>query len=136
MRGAFALTRTAVVRSSPTGGVGELQLSSVHHDRLGMMGTVINLAAVLWRRVAALELEEAECRQVVSETPRSSSTVIDLTAAAWRRVAALESQVAECRRVVSQAPRSSWRHKVYTAELIEAERRLSIAEGMCRDERP
>jgi hypothetical protein len=62
-------------------------------------------------------------------------TVIDLTAALWRRVAALELEVAECRQVVSQAPRSSWRHKVYTAELIEAERRLSIAEGMRRDER-
>jgi hypothetical protein len=62
-------------------------------------------------------------------------TVIDLTAALWRRVAALELEIAECRRVVSQAPRSSWRHKVYTAELIEAERRLSIAEGMRRDER-
>jgi hypothetical protein len=62
-------------------------------------------------------------------------TVIDLTATLWRRVAALELDVAECRRVVSQTPRGSWRHKVCTAELIEAERRLSIAEGMRRDER-
>jgi hypothetical protein len=62
-------------------------------------------------------------------------TVIDLTAALWRRVAALELEVAECRRVASKAPPSSWRHKVYTTELIEAERRLSIAEGMRRDER-
>lgn len=62
-------------------------------------------------------------------------TVIDLTAALWRRVAALELQVAEYRQVVSQAPRGSWQHKVYTTELIEAERRLSIAEGMRRDER-
>jgi hypothetical protein len=94
------------------------------------MGTVINLTAALWRRVAALELEISECEWVVSQPPRSSSTVIDLTAALWRRVAALELEVAECRRVVSQAPCGSWRHKVYTAELIEAERRLSIAEGM------
>lgn len=57
-------------------------------------------------------------------------TVIDFTAAVWRRVAALELEVAECRRIVTQAPPSSWRHKVYTSELIEAERRLSIAEGM------
>ncbi|HWE18193.1 MAG TPA: hypothetical protein VG758_13580 [Hyphomicrobiaceae bacterium] len=62
-------------------------------------------------------------------------TVIDLTAALWRRVAALELEVAERRRVVSQAPRGSWRYKVYTTELIDAERRLSIAEGMRRDER-
>ena len=63
-------------------------------------------------------------------------TVIDFTAALWRRVAALELEVAECRRrVVSQATRGSWQYKVYTAELIEAERRLSIAEGMRRDER-
>jgi hypothetical protein len=60
-------------------------------------------------------------------------TVIDLTAAFWRRVAALELEVAERRRAVSQAPHGSWRRKVYTAELIEAERRLSIAEGMPRD---
>jgi hypothetical protein len=76
-------------------------------------------------------LEISECEWVVSQPPRSSSTVIDLTAALWRRVAALDLEVAECRRVVSQAPCGSWRHnKVYTAELIEAERRLSIAEGM------
>jgi hypothetical protein len=62
-------------------------------------------------------------------------TVIDFTAALWRRVAALELDVAEYRQVVAQAPRGSWRHKVYTAELIEAERRLSIAEGMRRGER-
>ena len=62
-------------------------------------------------------------------------TVIDLTAALWRRVAALELEVAERRRVASQAPRGSWRYKVYTTELIEAERRLSIAEGMRKDER-
>jgi hypothetical protein len=98
------------------------------------MGTVINLTAALWRRVAALELEFAECRQDVPE-PHRGCTVVDFTAALWRRVAALELEVAECRRIVSQAPRNSWRHKVYTAELIEAERRLSIAEGMCRDER-
>ena len=61
-------------------------------------------------------------------------TVIDLTAALWRRIAALELEVAECRRAVSQAPRGSWRHKATAAELIEAERRLSIAEGMPRDE--
>jgi hypothetical protein len=61
--------------------------------------------------------------------------VIDLTAALWRRVAALELEVAERRRVVFQAPHGSWQHKVYIAELIEAERRLSIAEGMPRDER-
>jgi hypothetical protein len=60
-------------------------------------------------------------------------TVIDLTAALWRRVAALELEVAQCRRVVYRAPRNSWQHKVQTAELIEAERRLSIAEGMSRD---
>jgi len=94
------------------------------------MGTVINLTAAIWRRVAALEFEVAEGGWVVAEPPRSSSTVIDLTAALWRRIAALEADVAECRRVVSQAPCGSWRHKVYTAELIEAERRLSIAEGM------
>ena len=98
------------------------------------MGTVIDLAAAVWRRVAALEFEVAECPRVVSQ-PRSSGTVIDLTEALWRRIAALELEVAECRRSVSLAPRSSWRHKVYTAELIEAERRLSIAEGMRRDER-
>jgi hypothetical protein len=62
-------------------------------------------------------------------------TVIDFTAALWRRVAALELEVAECRRVVSRARHGSWRHKAYTSELIEAERRLSIAEGMRRDER-
>ena len=62
-------------------------------------------------------------------------TVIDLTAALWRRVAALELEVAEHRKVVAQAPRGSWRYKVHTSELIEAERRLSIAEGMRRDER-
>jgi hypothetical protein len=62
-------------------------------------------------------------------------TVIDFTAALWRRVAALELEVAERRRVVSQTPRGSWRYRVYTTELIEAERRLSIAEGMRRDER-
>jgi len=61
--------------------------------------------------------------------------VIDLTAALWRRVAALELEVAECRRVVSEARHGSWRYRVYTTELIEAERRLSIAEGMRRDER-
>jgi hypothetical protein len=98
------------------------------------MGTVINLTAALWRRVAALEVEAAGCRQVVPEAPPSSCTVVDLTAALWRRVAALELEVAECQQVVSQAPRSSWRHKVYSAELIEAERRLSIAEGMRRDD--
>ena len=100
------------------------------------MGTVIDLTAALWRRVAALEaaleLEFAEYRRVVPQAPRSSCTVIDLTTALWRRVAALELEIAECRRVVSQAPRSSWRRKVYSAELIEAERRLSIAEGMRR----
>ena len=63
------------------------------------------------------------------------STVIDFTAAIWRRIAALELEVAECRQIFSQAPRNSWRHKVCAAELIEAERRLSIAEGMRRDER-
>jgi hypothetical protein len=61
-------------------------------------------------------------------------TVIDFAEAIWRRVATLELEVAERRRVVSQAPRSSWRHQVSTTELIEAERRLSIAEGMRRDE--
>jgi hypothetical protein len=61
-------------------------------------------------------------------------TVIDLTAALWRRVAALELEVAQCRRVASQAPRGSWRYRMSTTELIEAERRLSIAEGMRRDE--
>jgi hypothetical protein len=63
------------------------------------------------------------------------STVVFLTAALWRRVAALESEVAECLRALSQAPPSSWRREIYIAELIEAERRLSIAEGMRRDER-
>jgi hypothetical protein len=99
------------------------------------MGTVIDLTAMLWRRIGALELEVAECRRIVSQAPRSSCAVIDLTAALWRRIAALELEVAECRRLVSQTPRSSWWHKVYTTELIEAERRLSIAEGMRRDER-
>jgi hypothetical protein len=97
------------------------------------MGTVINLTTAIWRRVAALELEFADYRRVAPQASRSTSNVIDLTAAIWRRVAALELQVAECRRVVSQAPRGSWRHKVYTTELIEAERRLSIAQGMRRD---
>jgi hypothetical protein len=68
-----------------------------------------------------------------SQTPRSSHAVVDFTAALWRRVVALELEVAECRRVVSQAPRSSWRHKVYAADLLEAERRLSIAEGMRKE---
>jgi hypothetical protein len=62
--------------------------------------------------------------------------VIDLTAALWRRVAALELEVAERRQALSQEPRGSWQHEVHLAELIEAERRLSIAEGMPRDERP
>ena len=61
--------------------------------------------------------------------------VIDLAAARWLRVAALEMEVAECWRVVSQVPRRSWQYQAYAAELIEAERRLSIAEGMRRDER-
>jgi hypothetical protein len=100
------------------------------------MGTVIDLTVALWRRVAALELEIAACCEVVPrQAPRSSSNVVNFTAALRRRVAALELEVAECRRIVSQAPRASWRHRVYTAELIEAERRLSIAEGMRRDER-
>jgi hypothetical protein len=99
------------------------------------MGTVINLTAALWRRVASLELEVAECRQVVPQPPRNRCAVVDLAAALWRRIAELELEVAECRRIVSLAPRNSWRHKVYTAELIEAERRLSIAEGMRRDDR-
>lgn len=60
--------------------------------------------------------------------------VIDFSAALWRRVAALELEVAECRRVVCGAPQGSWRRKVYTAQLVEAERRLSIAEGMDRDD--
>jgi hypothetical protein len=63
------------------------------------------------------------------------SNVINFSAAIWRRVAALELEVAECRQVISRAPPSSWRHKIYSAELIEAERRLSIAEGMRKDER-
>jgi hypothetical protein len=62
-------------------------------------------------------------------------TVIDFTAALWRRVAALELEVAECRRVASRVRRGSWQHELYISELIEAERRLSIAEGMRRDER-
>jgi hypothetical protein len=116
------------------------------------MGTVIDLTAALWRRVAALEVESAPrsngtvvdfggalARRVAipeeEVAPRSSGTVVDFTAALWRRVAALEMEVAECRRAVYQAPRSSWAHKVCTADLIEAERRLSIAEGMGRDER-
>jgi hypothetical protein len=99
------------------------------------MGTVIDLTAAVWRRLASLELEVAGCQRVVSRAPRSSCTVIDLTAAVWRRLAALELEVAECRRAVSRVPRSSWQYKVYAAELIEAERRLSIAEGMRRDER-
>jgi hypothetical protein len=99
------------------------------------MGTVIDLTAALWRRVAAMESEVAECRWAVPQAPPSSCTVIDLSAALWRRVAALELEVTECRRAVCQAPRSSWQFKVCTAELIEAERRLSIAEGMRRDER-
>ena len=61
--------------------------------------------------------------------------VINLSAVLWRRVAALESEVCECLRAVSQAPPSSWRRKVYIEQLIDAERRLSIAEGMRRDER-
>jgi hypothetical protein len=60
-------------------------------------------------------------------------TVIDLTAALWRRVAALELEVGERHRVLSQAPRGSGQRKLYIAELIEAERRLSIAEGMPGD---
>lgn len=99
------------------------------------MATIIHFTKAIWRRVAALELEFAESRQVVPQAPRNTSNVIELTAALWRRVAALELQVAEWRRVVSQTPRSSWRHKVYTTELIEAERRLSIAQGMRRDAR-
>ena len=55
--------------------------------------------------------------------------VINLSAALWRRVAALELEVAERLQAVSSAPCSSWRRKAYIAELIEAERRLSIAEG-------
>jgi hypothetical protein len=96
------------------------------------MGTVIDFTAAIWRRIAALEMELAECPQV-PPAPRSSCTVVDFTAALWRRVVALELEVAECRRAISQAPRSSWRHKVYAAELLEAERRLSIAEGMRRE---
>jgi len=138
MRGAPAPTRMAVVRSSPTGALAScnsLQPTTAHNDRLGAMGNVINLTAALWRRVADLELEVAERDRVVPQAPRSGGTVVDFTAAIWRRVAALELEIAECRQVVSQAPRNSWRHKVYSAELIEAERRLSIAEGMRRDER-
>jgi hypothetical protein len=135
MRGSPAPMRMAVVRSSSTGTLASCNPPPPTTIRLGVMGTVINLTAALWRRVAALEADVAECRQVVSLAPRSSSTVIDLTAAVWRRVAALELQVTECRQAVTRTPRSSWWHKVYTTELIEAERRLSIAEGMCRDER-
>jgi hypothetical protein len=61
------------------------------------------------------------------------ATVIDLNVGLQRLVEALEVEVAECRRVVSQTSPSSWQHKVCTAVLIEAERRLSIAEGMRRD---
>ena len=99
------------------------------------MGTVIDLTAALWRRIAGLTLEFAEHGQVVPEAPPRSGAVIDLAAAARRRVEALELEVSECQRIASQAPRGSWRHKVYTADLIEAERRLSIAEGMLRDDR-
>jgi hypothetical protein len=61
------------------------------------------------------------------------ATVIDLNVGLQRLVEALEVEVAECRRVASQTPPSSWQHKVCTVALIEAERRLSIAEGMRRD---
>ena len=57
-------------------------------------------------------------------------TVIDLTEALWRRIAALELEVAERRQILSRAPRRSWQYESYANELIEAERRLSIAEGM------
>lgn len=99
------------------------------------MGTVIDLTAAVWRRVAALELEVAEHQPAARQAPRSTSNVINLTDAVGRRVAALELQVAECRQAVVRTPSSSWWHKVYSTELIDAERRLSIAEGMCRDER-
>jgi hypothetical protein len=98
------------------------------------MSTVIDLTAAIWRRIAALEWEVAGHPQV-PQAPRSRCTVVDFAEALRRRVVALELEVAECRRAAAQAPRNSWRHKVYTAELIEAERRLSIAEGMRRDER-
>ena len=60
--------------------------------------------------------------------------VVNLSAAVSRRVATLELEVAHCLQAVSQAPPTSWRRKLHIAELIEAERRLSIAEGMRRDE--
>jgi hypothetical protein len=97
------------------------------------MSTVIDFTAAIWRRIAALELEVAE-HPPGSQGPGSRCAVVDFAEALRRRVVALELEVAECRRVVSQAPRNSWRHKVYAAELLEAERRLSIAEGMRRDE--
>ena len=117
------------------GGVWRAATLSRHNDRLAVMGNVIDLTAAVWRRVAALELEVAECQPVAARVPRSTGTVINLNAAVGRRVAALELQVAECRQAVVRTPCSSWWHKVYRTELIEAERRLSIAEGMCRDER-
>jgi hypothetical protein len=49
-------------------------------------------------------------------------TVIDLTAALWRRIATLEMEFAKCQRAGSQASRRNWRYKVYTHELIDAER--------------
>jgi hypothetical protein len=96
------------------------------------MSTVIELTAAIWRRLAALELKVAEYPQI-PQAPHNSCTVVDFTEVLRRRVVALELEVAERQRAVSQAPRSSWRHKVYAAELIEAERRLSIAEGMRRE---
>jgi hypothetical protein len=60
--------------------------------------------------------------------------IIDFNAALWRRIAALELEVAECRQALTRTPRRNWQYKVYTTALIEAERRLSVAEGMPRDE--
>lgn len=60
-------------------------------------------------------------------------SVVDLAMALQRLVEALEVEVAECRQMVAQALPNSWQHKVCSAVLSEAERRLSMAEQMRRD---
>ena len=60
------------------------------------------------------------------------SNVVDFAAAVRHRVVALEMEVAERWQLIASVPRSGWRREAWIADLIEAERRLSIAEGMRR----
>jgi hypothetical protein len=60
------------------------------------------------------------------------SNVINLTTALRHRVATLELEVAERWRILAETPRRGWLREACIADVIEAERRLSIAEGMRR----